>query len=207
MFTGIVESRGRVVEVAPVVGGYRLQIATVLARELAPGDSVAVSGVCLTATVVDGGELHADIGPETARLTTLGALRAGDAVNLERSLRADGRFGGHFVQGHVDAVGRVEDLRPEGESHWLTFGIPLRLGPYLVRKGSIAVDGVSLTVAELREKQFDVQVIPYTWQHTTFAGLTVGARVNFEFDMLGKYVIRALEAAELAGPPTMGGIG
>lgn len=200
MFTGIVESVGRVVDVTPVAGGHRLRLAGAVARELALGDSLAVSGVCLTVTQIDGEEIHADIGPETARITTLGGLHRGDPVNLERSMRADNRFGGHFVQGHVDAVGQVEDVRVEGESRWVTIGFPVRMAPFLIRKGSVAVDGISLTVAGLGEKQFDVQVIPYTWQHTTFAALRTGTRVNLEFDMLGKYVARALE---LAGPGRM----
>lgn len=195
MFTGIVESLGRVVEVKTVAGAQRLRIETALARELAPGDSLALSGVCLTVTGIDGNEVRADIGPETARITTLGGLQHGDLVNLERSLRADGRFGGHFVQGHVDAVGQVDDIRVEGDSRWVTIGFPARMARYLIRKGSVAVDGISLTVAGLGEKQFDVQVIPFTWQNTTFDALRLGVRVNLEFDMLGKYVVRALEVA------------
>lgn len=195
MFTGIVESVGRVVEVKPVTGGHRLRLSGAVARDLALGDSLAVSGVCLTVTLLDGDEIHADIGPETARITTLGSLQRGDLVNLERSMRADNRFGGHFVQGHVDAVGSIQEIRAEGDSRWVTIGFPVRMAPFLIRKGSVAVDGISLTVAGLGEKQFDVQIIPYTWQHTTFGTLRVGTRVNLEFDMLGKYVARALELA------------
>jgi riboflavin synthase len=193
MFTGIVESLGQIVEVKSVVNGHRLRIAAPLARAVAPGDSLAVSGVCLTVTLVDGDEIHADIGPETARVTTLGHLQRGDTVNLERAMRADSRFGGHFVQGHVDTVGQVDDIRSEGDARWVTIEFPPRMAAYLVRKGSVAVDGISLTVAGLGEKQFDVQVIPYTWEHTTFETLRVGAKVNLEFDMLAKYVVRALE--------------
>lgn len=195
MFTGIVEARGQVVEVKPVAGGHRLRIETTLAREVKPGDSIAVSGVCLTVTLIDGDEFHADIGPETARITTIGGLQRGDAVNLERALRADGRFGGHFVQGHVDAMGQIDDIRIDGESRWVTIGFPARLAPYFVHKGSVAVDGVSLTIAGLGEKQVDVQIIPFTCEHTTFSGLHVGSRVNLECDMIGKYVARAMEVA------------
>lgn len=194
MFTGIVEAVGEVVDVTPAPGGHRVRIRTTLAPELAPGDSVAVSGVCLTATVIDGDEVHADIGPETARVTTLGDLRPGARVNLERPLRADGRFGGHFVQGHVDAVATVAGVRADGESHWVAVSFPSELAPYLVHKGSVAVDGVSLTIAGLDEGRFEIQVIPYTWTHTTFAGLSAGTRVNLELDMIGKYVVRALAA-------------
>lgn len=197
MFTGIVEGIGRVVEVKSVASGHRLRIETGLARGLKPGDSLAVSGVCLTATLIDGEEVHADIGPETARVTTIGELQRGDLVNLERALRADGRFGGHFVQGHVDGVGQVDEIRVQDDAHWVTVRFPAPLAQQLVRKGSVAVDGVSLTVAGLGETQFDVQIIPYTWDNTTFSGLNVGMRVNLEFDMIGKYVVRAIEVAGL----------
>jgi riboflavin synthase len=167
-----------------------------MAPELLVGDSLAVAGVCLTVTVIDGDDVHADVGPETARVTTLGALKRGQAVNLERSMRTDGRLGGHFVLGHVDGVGVVEDVRADGESHWLTVGFPALLAPYFIRKGSVAVDGISLTVADLGAKQFDVQVIPYTWAHTTLGGLRVGDRVNIECDMVGKYVVRSMALRE-----------
>lgn len=206
MFTGIVEALGRIVEVKAVAGGHRLRIGAPLARELKPGDSLSVSGVCLTATLVDGDEIHADIGPETARVTTIGGLQRGDVVNLERALRADSRLGGHFVQGHVDGVAQVDEIREEGESHWVTIGIPPGLAPYLVRKGSVAVDGVSLTVAGLGTRQFDVQIVPFTWDNTTFGTLRTGARVNLETDMIGKYVLRAMETAGTASVQRDGGI-
>jgi len=195
MFTGLIEAVGRVAELKGTSNGLRLRIDTPLAAELAPGDSLAVNGVCLTATIADGGEVHADIGPETARITTLGQLSPGEAVNLERPMRGDGRFGGHFVQGHVDGIGVVSEIREEGDSHWLTIGFDPWAAPLLVRKGSIAVNGVSLTVAGLDDRQFDVMIIPFTWTHTTFASLRVGDRVNLEFDMVGKYVARAAELA------------
>jgi len=196
MFTGLIEALGTLVEVKPAAGGFRVRIETGLASELAVGDSLAVNGVCLTATLIDDGEVHAEVGPETARVTTLGGLQRGQPVNLERAMRFDGRLGGHFVQGHVDGVGVVDEVRPEADSRWLTIGFPPALAPYFIRKGSVAVDGVSLTVAGLGEKQFDVQVIPHTWAHTTLKTLRSGDRVNLECDMLGKYVIRA---AGLAG--------
>jgi len=195
MFTGIVEARGEVVELKPVASGHRLRVETTLARTLKQGDSLAVSGVCLTVTLIAGNEVHADIGPETARVTTVGGLQRGDAVNLERALGADGRLGGHFVQGHVDGIGQVDEIRTEGDAQWITIGFPARLAPYFVRKGSVAVDGVSLTIAGLGEKQFDVQIIPFTWENTTLRGLRPGSRVNLECDMIGKYVARAMEVA------------
>jgi riboflavin synthase len=193
MFTGIVEQVGSLADVKPMAGGYRLRIAAPLAADAQPGDSVAVAGVCLTVLVSINGEVHVDVGPETVRVTTLGALARGRRVNLERPLRADARLGGHFVLGHVDAVGVVDDVRAEGESHWITIGFPAALAPYFIRKGSVAVDGVSLTVAGLGERHFDVQIIPYTWTHTTLGALKAGDKVNLECDMLGKYAVRAAE--------------
>jgi riboflavin synthase len=198
MFTGIVEQVGQLAEVKPMAGGFRVRIETPLATDTQPGDSLAVSGVCLTALVVAQGEIHADIGPETARITTLGTLARGQRVNLERPLRADARLGGHFVLGHVDGVGVVEETRAEGESLWLTISFPPSLSALFIRKGSVTVDGVSLTVAGLDERRFDIQVIPYTREHTTLGDLRPGDRVNLECDVLGKYVLRATEIAGLA---------
>ncbi len=196
MFTGLVESVGELLERKTTSGGFRLRIGSRLAPELVPGDSLAVNGVCLTVILAEQHEIHADIGPETVRVTTLGSLARGSALNLERPLRADGRFGGHFVQGHVDAIGHVEELRQDSDFHWLTVSFPPHLAPYLVHKGSIAVDGISLTVAGLGADRFDVQVVPYTMDHTNLGRLQIRERVNIECDMVGKYVVRA---AELAG--------
>lgn len=194
MFTGIVEATGTVSDVSAGLGGLRIRIETPLASALVPGASLAVNGVCLTVVALDGPRVLADIGPETARVTTLGGLTAGRVVNLERPLRADGRLDGHFVLGHVDAVGRVTEIGPESDSHWLTIAFPDELAPFFIRKGSVAVDGISLTVANLREGAFDVQVIPYTWTHTAVRHLRPHDTVNLECDMIGKYVIRAIEA-------------
>jgi riboflavin synthase len=196
MFTGLVEGVGELVERKRTSGGFRLRIATSLASELSTGDSLAVNGVCLTVILAENGEAHADVGPETIRVTTLGTLEPGSLVNLERPLRADSRFGGHFVQGHVDAIGHVEELRPEADFHWLTVSFPSDLRPYIVHKGSIAVDGISLTVAGLGSDRFDVQIVPYTMDHTNLSRIQIRDRVNLECDMVGKYVVRA---AELAG--------
>jgi riboflavin synthase len=198
MFTGLVEAVGEIIERTPTTGGFRLRVASPLADELSPGDSLAVSGVCLTVTSAAAGEIHADVGPETARVTTLGTLERGGLVNLERPLRADSRLGGHFVQGHIDAVGYVEDLRAEADFHWLTVSFPAQLAPFLVPKGSIAVDGISLTVAGLAADRFDVQVIPFTMTHTNLSRTAPRAPVNLEVDVVGKYVVRV---AELAGRP------
>lgn len=193
MFTGLIEAVGRIGGVTPSTGGIRMTIAAPMAGDLQMGESVAVNGVCLTVAGMAAGEMSADIGPETARVTTLGSLRAGHAVNLERSMRADSRFGGHFVQGHVDAVAEVQDIREEGDAHWLTMRFPASLASLIVRKGSIAIDGISLTVADVREAEFDVMIIPFTWSHTNLSALSAGDRVNLECDMIGKYVARAVE--------------
>lgn len=193
MFTGIVEAVGTLSEVKGTGGGFRVRIHTPLASQMKLGDSLAVNGVCLTVILIDGEHVLADVGPETARVTTFGSLQRGQSVNLERPLRFDGRMDGHFVLGHVDGVGTIEDARPEAESHWLTIGFPPALAPYFIRKGSVAVDGISLTVAGLGERQFDVQVVPYTWANTTLKLLRAGDKVNLECDMVGKYVVRAME--------------
>jgi riboflavin synthase len=193
MFTGIVETVGTLAEVKGTGGGYRVRIHTPLSADLKVGDSLAVNGVCLTVILIDGDHVLADVGPETSRVTTLGALQRGQDVNLERPVRADGRFDGHFVLGHVDGVGAIEEIRPEGESRWLTIGFPPALAAYFIRKGSVAVDGVSLTIAGLGERQFDVMVIPFTWSHTTLKALRKGDKVNIECDMIGKYAARAME--------------
>ena len=202
MFTGVIEAVGTVGDVTAGPHGIGITIATAMAGELQIGESVAVNGVCLTVTGTAAGAMRADIGPETARVTTLGSLRPGEAVNLERSMRADSRFGGHFVQGHVDAVGDVRDVRDQGDAHWITVRFPASLAGFIVRKGSIAIDGISLTVADLRDTEFDVMIIPFTWQHTNLPSLAAGDRVNLECDMIGKYVARAVE---LSWRPSSGG--
>lgn len=201
MFTGLIESVGEISEVKPTAAGSRLRVTTPLASELRPGDSLAVNGVCLTVIAADPLGLHADVSPETARVSSFGSVRRGASVNLERPLRADGRLGGHFVQGHVDATGGIEDLRQEGESYWLTITYPPEMAPFIVRKGSIAVDGISLTVAGVDGQRFDVQVVPFTWTHTNLQHAKRGDVVNLECDILGKYVARAIETAH---PPKTG---
>jgi riboflavin synthase len=201
MFTGLIEALGEVAEVKPTPAGFRLRLTTPLAGEILPGDSLSVNGVCLTAVSSDAAGIHADISPETARVSALGTLRRGAIVNLERPLRADARLGGHFVQGHVDATGTIEDIRPDGDSYWLTIKYPAVLAPYIVRKGSIAVNGISLTVAGLDERRFDVQVIPYTWEHTNLHSAKPDDIVNLECDILGKYVVRVAELAGFSTKP------
>jgi riboflavin synthase len=196
MFTGIIETIGEVAEVKPTTAGFRLRLTTSLAQEFTPGDSVAVNGVCLTVVSADADGVHLDVSPETLRVASLGALKRGSLVNLERPLRADGRIDGHFVQGHVDGTGSIEELRSEGDCWWVTVKFPPGLATQIVRKGSIAVDGISLTVAGVDDKRFDVQVIPFTLEHTNLRVAKVNDLVNLECDILGKYVARAMELAK-----------
>ena len=205
MFTGLVEAVGELVERKPTSAGFRLRVGSPMAAELSPGDSLAVNGVCLTVILAGAGEIHADIGPETLRVTTLGSIARGSRVNLERPLRADGRIGGHFVQGHVDAMGHIEEIRPSAEFHWMTISFPTELAPYIVHKGSIAVDGISLTVAGLGADRFDVQLVPFTLEHTNLQGAQARDRVNLECDMVGKYVVRAAQLAGLTLTPVRSG--
>jgi riboflavin synthase len=196
MFSGLIETVGTIIEAARTQAGIALRVRCPLAAELAAGDSVAVNGVCLT--VVDTGvdAFTADVSPETARVTTLGGMAAGMLVNLERPLRADGRVGGHFVLGHVGGAGRIVEIREEAEFRRIGFEHPPALQPLMVRKGSVAVDGVSLTVAALAAGRFDVQIVPYTWDHTRLRAASVGDAVNLECDIIGKYVLNAVGAMQ-----------
>jgi len=193
MFTGLIENLGDVDEVKPTPGGFRLRVTTTLSAELMPGESISVNGVCLTVVSADTNGFHTDISPETARVSSLGTLKRGSKVNLERPLRADARLGGHFVQGHVDTVGTIEELRQDGDSFWVTVRFPALVAPYIVRKGSIAVNGISLTVAGVDDKMFDIQIIPFTWEHTNLSSAKIGDPVNIECDILGKYVVKFAE--------------
>lgn len=193
MFTGLIEARGRVGAVTPIAEGVSIDIETPLAADLGVGDSLATNGVCLTVTRCGDGVVQADVSPETLRVTSLGQLTTGNPVNLERPLRADARLGGHFVQGHVDAVGRIEGIAREGGFYRVRVGFPAALAQYFIAKGSVAVDGISLTVAELRSDSFDVQIVPHTWEMTTLSSARVGDIVNLECDLIGKYVVRLAE--------------
>ncbi len=194
MFTGLVESMGAVVELQEGPRAVRLELdAGALAAEVAVGDSVAVGGCCLTAVAVAGGRLAFDVVPETLGLTTLGERRAGDAVNLELPLKASARMGGHFVQGHVDAVAEVLALGGDDGAVTLSIAVPPALKRQIVHKGSIAVDGVSLTVAGVDAASFHVALVPHTLAVTTLGKLRRGDRVNLEGDVLAKYVAALLE--------------
>jgi riboflavin synthase len=189
VFTGIVRERGRIVAVRPASGGAELRVeAPETAAQAKIGDSVSVSGACLTVTEVEGPEVAFQAVPETLARTTLADLDAGSEVNLELALRAGEPLGGHYVQGHVDAVGRVRSLEPEGEGARLWIEADPDVMRYCVEKGSVAVDGVSLTIAELDEQAFAVALAPHTLAATTLSTLEPGRRVNLEVDVLAKYV-------------------
>src|SRR4051812_12587015 len=196
MFTGLIETVGEVAEVKPTPAGFRLRLTTDLSPELTPSESIAVNGVCLTVVAADTDGVHMDVSPETIRVSALGSLKRGALVNLERPMRVDSRVGGHFVQGHVDATGTIEEIRQDGDCWWLTVRFPPSLAAQIVRKGSIAIDGISLTVAGVDDKRLDVQVIPFTWEHTNLKSAKPNDLVNLESDILGKYVLRALEIAK-----------
>ena len=195
MFTGIIEATARVERVEPKGGGTRLTIAT--ARPLAKlgvGESIAVGGPCLTVTSVHDRRFTVDVSPETLRRTTLGTVRPGDRVNLERALRMGDRLGGHVVQGHVDGVGVLDTITPDRDWSLYRFRAPAALAPYLVEKGSIAVDGVSLTVFACRGSRFTVALIPHTLAVTTLGALRPGDRVNIEADVLLKHIATMLRS-------------
>jgi riboflavin synthase len=194
MFTGLIADLGRIEELHADEDGARLRIATALAGELREGDSVAVDGVCLTATVVDAGGFATEAMPETLQRSSLGSLSEGDAVNLELALRAADRLGGHVVQGHVDGIGTVASIQPEGISRVVEIEAEPELTRYLVEKGSVAVDGVSLTISSLGEDTFAVSLIPETLARTTLGAIAPGAKVNIEVDVLAKHVERLLGA-------------
>jgi riboflavin synthase len=193
MFTGIIKELGRVEEIESSDDGARLRIGAELASELEAGDSVAVNGACLTATSVAEGSFEADVMHQTLSLTTLGSLEASSAVNLELPLRPTDRLGGHVVQGHVDGTGTVTDLSADGFAKRLRVELPEDLLPYVVDRGSIAIEGVSLTIAGLTDSAVEVSLIPETLERTTLGALEPGDRVNVECDVLARYVRRQLE--------------
>jgi riboflavin synthase len=194
VFTGLIREVGLVASVAGGAGGIRLEIdAPVTAAAAAPGDSVAVAGVCLTVVAVHGARLAFDVVPETLARTSLGRLEAGRAVDLEPALRAGDALGGHFVQGHVDAVGAIRSSEPEGDGRRLSIDAPPDLLRYVVEKGSITVEGVSLTVAAVDATGFTVALVPHTLEVTTIARLGAGDPVNLEVDVLAKYVEKLLQ--------------
>ena len=196
MFTGIIEGTGRVLGLTVSGGSGRLRVELGgLAEGVRAGDSVSVDGACLTVARVGGRVAEFDVSAETVRVSTIGGLATGGEVNLERSLRIGDRLGGHFVLGHVDGVGRIERLESEPGQVTLAVSAPPEILSCLILKGSIAVDGISLTLAGLTPDRFSVAVIPHTLDHTTLRGKSAGDRVNLELDVIGKYVARFLGAS------------
>lgn len=195
MFTGLVETTGTVTSVFNTGNGVRLSLMPASAFDLQPGDSVCVNGVCLTVTKQESG-ISFDVSPETLKSTNLGALKVGDMVNLERALRLSDRLGGHIVTGHVDGTGVIKDKRRSGEYTFYIIDAPSEILKYTVKKGSITVDGISLTVVDLDARSFHVAIIPHTLSVTNLGGKGAGDRVNLEADIIGKYVERLLGKGE-----------
>ncbi|HEY2571603.1 MAG TPA: riboflavin synthase [Solirubrobacteraceae bacterium] len=198
MFTGLIADIGTLTELRRDDAGARLRVSTTLADRLGEGDSIAVNGVCLTAADVRDGSFAADAMGETLMRSSLGELQTGSPVNLELALRAEDRLGGHVVQGHVDATGTVCGVGQDGIARVLEIELDARLERYLVEKGSVAIDGVSLTVSTLHERGFAVSLIPETLRRTTLGGVVRGARVNIEVDVLAKHVERLMGARSAA---------
>ena len=193
MFTGLIEETGTVRAISGSAGYKKLEVAcSTVITDLCPGASVAVEGVCQTVTAATGSSFVVEVLAESLRKTTLGALRPGQQVNLERSVTPSTRLGGHFVQGHVDAVARVQRISREGLNRYLTVRLPNDLKPYVVREGSIAINGVSLTVASISGPNITVNIIPTTWDLTTLSNLNLGIPVNVEVDIIGRYVARMI---------------
>lgn len=209
MFTGIIEEKGRIVSIKRGMKSSVLQIAgNKIFGDLKIGDSVAVNGVCLTVTSMSNGSFTADVMSETLDRSSLGALKANSPVNLERAMAADGRFGGHIVSGHIDGTGTISKIEKDDNAVWYTIKAPEKLMRYIVEKGSIAIDGISLTVAKTSREEFSVSIIPHTIQETILDTKGVGSIVNLENDVVGKYIERFLSwpAGEEAAAEKQGGI-
>ena len=193
MFTGIIEETGKVEAVAKGSNSAVITIAAVkVLEDTKIGDSIAVNGVCLTVTSISGRKFNADVMAETLRRSSLGSLKHGSKVNLERAMAANGRFGGHIVSGHIDGVGVISSFEKEDNAVWVEIEAPAKILRYIVEKGSIAIDGISLTVAKLTDSSFAVSVIPHTGEETTLLNRNPGDIVNLENDIVGKYVERLM---------------
>jgi riboflavin synthase len=189
MFTGIVEAIGKVAALESGRDSVRLSItAARIAEDVVLGDSVAINGVCLTVVEIAAPKVSFEAVYETLRRTTLGQLRPGDPVNLEQALKADGRFGGHIVQGHIDGTGRIASIRPVGDSWFVYIEASRELLRYIVTKGSVCIDGISLTVMDADDRAFSLSIIPHTWENTTLKERRAGDSVNIETDIVGKYI-------------------
>jgi len=198
MFTGIIEAAGKIDAIERGANGGRLRVSLANAGEIAAqsklGDSIAVNGCCLTVAELGKKDFSADLSGETLRRTAFGEMKVGNLVNIERPLAAGARLGGHFVQGHVDGIGRVTRIVPEGENWWLSVRVPEELQRYVAEKGSIAIDGISLTVARWHDGVADFAIIPFTYAHTNIGAMSPNDGVNLECDILAKYVESLIEA-------------
>lgn len=194
MFTGIIEEIGKIQGIKKGLSSAILSVqASIIMQDLHIGDSIAVNGVCLTVTSISPNGFTADVMHETLNCSSLGKLQIGNPVNLERAMPANGRFGGHIVSGHIDGTGMVSDIRRDDNAVWYTIKTPLPILRYIIEKGSIAIDGISLTVAKVYKDRFSVSIIPHTASFTTLPSHRVGDSVNLENDCIGKYVVRLME--------------
>lgn len=196
MFTGLVEAVGRVVSLEEKGEQAKLILDLAFAGELKPGESVSINGCCLTVTHIDEPTVCFDLLAQTLRVTSLGDLTEGDYVNLERAMAVGDRFGGHFVQGHVDATCEVLDLAKQGQDHIITVSLPDSIRHLVVDKGSVSLEGISLTIAELEDRRMTFWITPHTWEHTTLGYARIGKRMNLEADMLAKHVAKLMDARE-----------
>jgi riboflavin synthase len=206
MFTGIVEEVGKVTGIRKDHGTHRLTVAALhLTKELKTGDSISVSGVCLTAVQITPNSVTFDLAEETWNRTSFSRMHAGALVNLELPMRANGRFGGHIVQGHVDGTGEflALDRIPGAEDYWLHIRIPAELERYVIFKGSLSIEGISLTVAQIEGREVTVAIIPHTWEMTNLRSLKSGDPVNLETDMIAKYVEKMMSGESANGPLTV----
>lgn len=203
MFTGLVEETGKLIDKLKTGDGYQLKIsAQKVTGDLEIGSSIAVNGCCLTVVKKENNTFSLDTIEETLKKTNLGELKIGDRINLERPLKAEARLGGHFVLGHVDTTGEVTDIKELSNSHFMTIKFPDEFKKYLIYVGSVAIDGVSMTVAQLDKNSFSVGIIPHTWEETIFSDKKIGSTVNLEFDVLGKYVETIMESKETDSIPS-----
>ena len=193
MFTGIIEELGKTTSFDQHAGGAKIKIsAKIVTDKTIEGDSIAVNGVCLTALEINDGSFAADVSQETLNRSTLGSLKIGSTVNLERAVTPSTRLGGHIVQGHVDARGKFLSAKQDGDFWTVRIGFPAEIGQYLVYKGSVSVEGISLTIANLADDYFEIAIIPKTWELTNLSGLKTGDAVNLEADVIAKYVERIM---------------
>ncbi len=199
MFTGLVEEKGKLINKEATGDGFQFTFAAKkIMDDVKVGDSISVNGVCLTVVKLNDNNFSVDTIEETLKKTNLGGLKINDNVNLERPLKAEERLGGHFVLGHIDTTGNVTEIKELSNSHWITISFPENFKKYLIFVGSISIDGVSMTVAQLEGNSFSVGIIPHTWEMTVFSDKKIGDTVNLEFDVLGKYVERIMESKENA---------